>query len=70
MSGAYLNHAGIVARAFFSTLRASFLEVAVIRHINGVRYVTGDIEKLVAVLIHGGLGLLQTYGLGKIRRVS
>ena len=32
-----------------------------LRHINGVRYVTGDIKECIGVRVHRGLGLLKSY---------
>ena len=64
--GAHSHHTGVLTRAFVNTLRASFLEEAVVGHIYGVGYVAGDIEERVALAArsHSGLRLLKTDGVG------
>ena len=65
VSGAHLHHAGILTGAFGGALGASFLEIAVLGHIDGIGNVTGNVIQFGAVVQgHGGFGLLQTDGVG------
>ena len=65
MGGTDLDHTGIVTGALLGTHGAAFLEIAVVGHVDGVGDVAGDVIQLGAVVQgHGGLGLLQTDGVG------
>ena len=64
MGGAHLDHIRVGTGTFRAGPCTSFLEIAVIRHIDGVGDVAGDVEQRVAVGIQRRLGFLQTDGVG------
>lgn len=55
MSRRYLIYSGIFTVTFFYAHLTTILEVAIIRHVDGVRYVSGNIIKLVHMLTYNGL---------------
>ena len=64
MRGGELDHVGILAAALLHLHLAAILEVAVVRHIDGVRHLAGDGVQLIHLLAHHGLGGHQADGVG------
>ena len=70
MRFADLYHRGIEAVAFSSAVIATVFEIAVVRHIYGVRNATADIVERVNGLVDRGLALHKSYGVGMKRIVE
>ena len=67
----YFHHRRIFSVAFFTASIATRFKVASFRHIDGVGNVTGNVVEFSTVIqLHGGLGFLQTDGIGMGRRAK